>query len=431
MTISFKVNDTDARGRPLSKPERAVPTTQEFLRAFGVQLRGQLSPYRENAGARKNEAPVSTVEACGVNAPNVCDGWRPNGLLAAVDSAFNNHYPLTLGPDDIWLAIAQGFALHVNANAEALRGRFVQHEGKKELLVVRDSFVKGSPDNDWQGVFGEFSDQIAEHIGKQRDLVVASFSTTGLVERAASEVVLMDAMKNYFEYRVSTCCGIPEITLLGTKQDWENIRQRAAVLAEYDLGWWVDPLVGILDQFIAAASGKADRKFWQSIYHESGGSGGPFVTGWIQVFFPYVENWRTPGSYTLRNENIVKRASESPPFAGHGPTPDAVPPGLSKVDFKWSYYAEEFPMEFIAGFIGFTQDPTTFAVRPAIGWAVRDRPVVEAEKVPETVDRSFVCHKCQNQLSAKPPKEEGEVEVVCPKCGQKHFCSAKEVAVYC
>jgi DNA-directed RNA polymerase subunit RPC12/RpoP len=437
MAIKFKVNEKDARGNPLTKPEGPLATSQDFNKAFSVQLGVKPSRYVKEGHSK----PPPTIEASGVNTPNICDGWTPNGLLGAVDAAFNRHYPLALSPDDIWLTIAQGFARHVDANAEALRSRFVQHEGKKELLVVRDSFVKGSAANDWQGVFGEFSDQIGEHIGKQRDLVVSAFSTTGPVERAASEVVLMDAMRNYFEYRVSTMCGIPEVTLLGTQADWKSVQQRAEVLAEYDLGWWTKPLSGILQYFVRAFDGplsQEDQKFWQSIYHQGGGSGGPFVTGWIQFFFPYVEDWKSPGKYTCQNSTVLKwgerpaselRHRDTGFDSHHGPTVDSVPPSLSKVDFKWSYYEQEFPMEFVAGLLGYSQDPETLVIRPSIGWAVRDRPEVYIPPEEETVDRSFACHKCKKQLSAKPRKMGGEVEVTCPDCGQLHYCSAKEVSV--
>jgi hypothetical protein len=94
-------------------------------------------------------------------------------VIEAVHTAFAWHYPLMLGPDDVWLCIAQGFGLHVEANPDALRSRFVRHEGKCTLTIRRDQFVKGSPHNDWQGCFSELSDQIAAHIGKKRDLVVS------------------------------------------------------------------------------------------------------------------------------------------------------------------------------------------------------------------------------------------------------------------
>src|SRR6185503_3321066 len=124
---------------------------------------------------------------------------------------------------------------HIGQHAEALRSRLVRHEGKVKLTVRRDDFMKGSRANDWPGMFAELSDRIAEHVGKRRDLVVADFSTTGPVERAASQVVLFDAFKSYFNYSLVTRCGIPEVTLLGTVADWRSIRTRAAALAEFDL----------------------------------------------------------------------------------------------------------------------------------------------------------------------------------------------------
>ncbi|MFO0586300.1 MAG: DUF4419 domain-containing protein [Polyangiaceae bacterium] len=107
-----------------------------------------------------------------------------HGFVAAAELAFARHYPLVLSPDDVWLCIVQGFATHVRLHAEELRGRLVSHEGKTRLVVQRDGFVRGSPDNDWPGVFAELSDQIAAHVGKKRDLFVSQFSTTGPIERA-------------------------------------------------------------------------------------------------------------------------------------------------------------------------------------------------------------------------------------------------------
>src|SRR3990167_723599 len=58
-----------------------------------------------------------------------------NGLLLAVHTAFSQHRPLTLSPDDVWLAILQGFALHLRENGESLRQRFVDFTGRATLSV--------------------------------------------------------------------------------------------------------------------------------------------------------------------------------------------------------------------------------------------------------------------------------------------------------
>jgi len=130
-----------------------------------------------------------------------------NNFVFAVHSAFDTHFPLVLTPDVIWFLISHGFAKHVNKNAEELRSLFVSHQGKKELKVIRDDFVKGKATNPWQEVFPEFTDQIKEYIGDEtHDLILADFSTTGPVERAVSEIVLMDAMQSYFSYTCLSSC---------------------------------------------------------------------------------------------------------------------------------------------------------------------------------------------------------------------------------
>ena len=46
--------------------------------------------------------------------------------------------------------------------------------------------------------------------------------------------------------------------------------------------------------------------------------------------------------------------------------------GLTRVAWDWNYLGTMFDMEFLGGFVGYTQDPDTYALRPALGWAVRD-----------------------------------------------------------
>ena len=306
--------------------------------------------------------------------------FESNGFVGAVHTAYDNHYPLVLSPDHIWMCIVQGFATHVNQNAENLRNLFVEHEGKKTIIVRRDDFVKGSPHNPWPEVFSEFSVQIRSHIGeKTHDLLTPTFTTTGPVEKAAAEIVLMDAFKEYFSYRLRTLCGIPEITLEGTVDDWKQLRERALGLAQFDLQWWIDPLKPILDQFVAAVEGHIDKSFWSSIYKQTGGSGGPFISGWIVTLFPYMDTQR---NHWLKYSwhNWKSRMTESQ--FGHGATTDSFPPGVTTTPFVWEYLREEFKMHFYAGFIGASQDPVTLSIHPEIGWAIVSDEELEKVKKP-------------------------------------------------
>lgn len=282
-----------------------------------------------------------------------------HNLLSAVNTAYDQHLPLVLSPDMIWLTISQGLSTHITNNAEKLRSQFVNFEGKQELIVYENGFRKGNPNNNWSHMFGQFSDKISEYIGKKRNLIVNSFSTTGPVELAASEVVLMESMSKYFDYTCRTCCGIPEITLLGTVQDWQDILTRVQNISEFDLAWWTQKLEPIVQEFVNAAKGNANAVFWQKIYKEGGRSGGPFISGWITDLFPYLMDHKT-SDFTRRNE------FKNP----HGLTIDAFPVGMAKVPFKWEYFSTVYKMELAAGFTGFRMEDGS--LKPQIGWFVRD-----------------------------------------------------------
>ncbi|SNW62899.1 Domain of unknown function (DUF4419), partial [Orpheovirus IHUMI-LCC2] len=86
----------------------------------------------------------------------------------------------------------------------------VEHEGQKELKVMVDSNVP----NFWETVVNSFSSKIQQNTkGDVRDVLECNFSTTGIVEKTASQIVLMYAMKKYFKYSSCAACGIPKVIL--------------------------------------------------------------------------------------------------------------------------------------------------------------------------------------------------------------------------
>ena len=63
----------------------------------------------------------------------------------------------------------------------------------------------------------------------------------------------MGAMKHYFNYSMRGGCGIPQITLEGSIDDWQEIRRRVEKFQEYGLEEWAIVLEPILDQFVLAS----------------------------------------------------------------------------------------------------------------------------------------------------------------------------------
>ena len=153
--------------------------------------------HRTRDSAAPPERPVA---ACARYHGHLVAAVDYHPVAAATTLAFSEHRTLTLSPDIIWLLIAQGFAHHVNANAETLRRQLVRHQGKLTITVRRDDFVMESPENPWSEVFQEFARHIREHIGEETYAMLRpAFSTTGPTERAAADVVLLDTMQSFFE----------------------------------------------------------------------------------------------------------------------------------------------------------------------------------------------------------------------------------------
>lgn len=386
-STTFAVSDVSPATRPLL--EVPYKKSVESLLAFDIpdEMLERARKFEERFGMKYDlpwQPPTRPVEACTRYHGRLVAHVHAHPVLEAVHLAFAGHRPLTLSPDAVWLMIAQGVANHIGLNAEALRSRFVAHEGRAKLTVRRDDFVKGSPENPWPEMVASFCEKIREHVGSQSDLFVPDFSTTGPADRVAGQIVLMDAMQSYFEYVFATRCGIPSITLEGTTDDWASLSRRLDGFAGLGLDGWFAALRPILVEFARASAGEADVDFWRSIYKSHDMSGGPYITGWIAAFFPYLKDSRT-GKATVPIEEHLRNRGTSlgelllapeglPKSATHALTSSSIPCGLSKAPFEWEYLDHKFSMELLGGFTGIAQDPASLALRPEIGWAVREQP---------------------------------------------------------
>ena len=86
--------------------------------------------------AKTEEKRVETTDEAGTEKGKTF-AIKPasKGLVSTIMTAYNEHCNLVISPDDVWLTILAQFCAYVNKNAEELRGRIVEHEGKKELIV--------------------------------------------------------------------------------------------------------------------------------------------------------------------------------------------------------------------------------------------------------------------------------------------------------
>lgn len=146
-----------------------------------------------------------------------------NGFVYTVRAAYNGHHHLTLRPEDVWFAILTQLSTYINKHAEELRGQFVAHEGQKELKIEYDTASRYDID------MGSFAYKMGVLLSKNlvdkelRNWVMPSFSTTTLEDTVITFIIMMGSMQKYFKYVMHLHCGIPTVTLLGTKADWQTI----------------------------------------------------------------------------------------------------------------------------------------------------------------------------------------------------------------
>lgn len=216
---------------------------------------------------------------------------RYNGFVDSVTEAYNQHHHLAIRPEDIWLSVISQFSLYVNTNSEDLRGHFVAHEGQKDLVIKHDTGDRYSVD------FADFALQIKELISQYvvdeglRAWITPSFSTTTQEDVVIASIMMMGTPQKYFRYHIEFECGIPSVTLLGIKEDYEQILERVEKLSLYgqQAAEFRDLLKPILRHFIRSFDEPEHAEiqaFWGKICRkEYLGSGGPDAySGWITAF---------------------------------------------------------------------------------------------------------------------------------------------------
>lgn len=345
----------------LSKPEKLLPLFSSD-NIYKWLILSDTESFPKDTGNNIKDAPYNIIAKS--ESPDSLVYFKYNSFFQGMYWAYADHRPFVLSPDMIWLLISQGFAQHVNANQESMRKYFVDFSGKLSLVAQADKGLD-DPTLSWEEIFPQFTKQVKEHVGNNLvETLTCDFSTTTSLEKVASEITIMETVKSYFEFVVIyIACGIPEITLEGTPEDWEKVLIKAKALKEYKLEWWISELEPLLEEFVKASKGEVNQEFWRKMfkYHSEKGCGAPVtIDGWIIKFFPYDKEGK-------RNnlKEIIGR--------------DKFPNEIVKVDIKFQEVYKDTvittPLELWSGFIGLKQNNENFTLRPQIGWMVRKKDI--------------------------------------------------------
>lgn len=217
-----------------------------------------------------------------------------NGFVRAAVMAYSSHQHLLMRPDDVWFAILTQLSIYINKHAEELREKFVAHSGKIELEVVRGG-TRYTVDHN--SMVEEMAQLIEQNIvdPELRRWVTPAFTTTSKTDEVVASILMMGTLQKYFTYRFGYLCGIPSVTLLGERSDWEDILARLEKLKTFgnEPTYWYHLLKPVVTRFVMTFDNPASPEitdFWSRIIHREGGSGVDEISGWLTAFCLWKED---------------------------------------------------------------------------------------------------------------------------------------------
>ncbi|KAL9610824.1 MAG: hypothetical protein Q9167_004493 [Letrouitia subvulpina] len=212
-----------------------------------------------------------------------------NAFIWAVIEAYCRHHHLSIRPEDVWFAILTQLSFYVNAHAEELRSYFVAHEGQKQLEVKEIGNIHTV---DMGLLAKRMGNLLAENIcdPEWHRWIIPKFSTTTENDECTASVIMMGTLQKYFSYKFTLCCGLPSVTLLGTRDDWMEILKRLERLPQLGaeperFSQLLYPVIQNFIQTFDSPDSMEVKNFWLKIAHRwSGGSGPTYLSGWITSF---------------------------------------------------------------------------------------------------------------------------------------------------
>lgn len=217
-----------------------------------------------------------------------------DSFIRGAIQAWGEHLHLEIRPDEVWFTILTQLNFYMERNAEAVRHLFVKHQGQETIFIE---------DTTWTKVLWRFKDEIQARILTPwlKDWIVPDFSTTTDNDIMTANILMMGLMKAYFRYEGGIICGLPSVTLLGKKEDWEKLLSRLDRLSEFgkEPDEYRARLTPLLKRFVRSfdiPDSPEIRKFWNQIVfakHEAICGGSPLdLSGWITGFI----YWKNDGT---------------------------------------------------------------------------------------------------------------------------------------
>ncbi|MCI4671924.1 MAG: DUF4419 domain-containing protein [Bacteroidia bacterium] len=302
-----------------------------------------------------------------------------HNFLGTIRQAWQDHRPIVISPDMIWLLICQAWTLEISHHSEKYRNSVLKYPAIPVAQI--DISVVGGTSDMFDNMFSKLEEGIRKAVHAEWvDTLSNDFSTTGPIEKTAGLITMMSSFSSYLEYTARiVACGIPSIELLGHAEDWQKLLDKTEFLAQQQGEGWVQDILPLVKSIQASAAGDIDLDFWRSIFktYEIDSKGKrsvytdrEFIDGWITHFFPFDRF----GELRREKRISIRRLTRLPAEISH------VPITVKRFDSHGVFQKEEV-MYLMAGFMGASQDHETKALKPVIGWLLSPEEQIDTAKL--------------------------------------------------
>ena len=254
--------------------------------------------------------------------------------------------------------------MEINDYAERNRYKFVNFEGREDIIIRTDLNLFRASDDQWQVIIEKLMNETLKKININENILnifKKKFSTSTREEEVAITVTFLSIFKKYFKYTIDGTCGISKITIEGTIEDWELLLNKIIEIGNLDeeIIFWTDEIKKIVQKIInTLKTRKPDINFFKNMVQNTDRSKEcqpDIINGWIVKFIPY-------------DKNNNKCNFNSPEF--NGLTIEQIPSQIVILPFNLINVLQKYDAEIYTGFVGFSQDEKTLAIKPIIGYII-------------------------------------------------------------
>jgi hypothetical protein len=323
-----------------------------------------------------------------------------NGLIETIQECYDNHRPLVLTPDVIWLTICQGVSIQINEKYDSLKNIIFIKNKPNEIEIRNDSLEYSA--KHWKKLIESFSTETKKYTKDDYySFFVSNFSTTSVIDKTAYQITLLESYKKAFEYIGDSGCGIPSIRIAGEKEDWQAILEKLDMLDKIGLANWAKNLKPIIIEFINVFDGKINTEFWQGIYKSASEYAAFYISGWIIKFFPYIKELEQKGVFDENSGQekvgeifLPNKFLEGDNYLLSTLSTDNFPSGLAKIPVIWNNQNKGITkkIEVYAGFFAIKQYPDK-SLEPLISWAICEANAISPNHILSGKERLDLKHK--------------------------------------